>query len=849
MKNILLQDNLKKNNVRFYQQQLFDRTKPLKKAMCYLALLMFVCDIIETQLVFPKDLTDSDHNFTRYVKVFGYSASFLCYYISIFKIFESNKRSVFRIRYFFIFLSVLLFSMGQFFDSYYKYLVRIQADADDKWIYTIIRAKNDVWVILFMDILIPIWYLKLIVPTISWMSLIIAYLKGGFKNTYVIWVTFAFCTAYLTCIWGVKAYTSWKAFLTNSNSEAWNGVHKYILDKFPDPIAIIDSESTVLYSNLNFEALCENDVNKLSERVTNVKKAQATSQGNITINQETTTLRSKPEDTKTSPELPLTFSKLLEDIMDSIKQGTTKSDDYIVFDAKISSTNALATSQLRSYEIKIGPLLEHGKAILVLTDVTQRDLAISLQAANLYKDKLLATVSHDLRAPIMGSLIFIENSIQHNSVPDFIKEQNLIPAQKSCKFLLHLVNDILDFAQINAKKLRLSFENSSLIETIRNCHQLIEMQATKKGLSLVIELDYCLPDKFITDHNRLSQILINLLTNAIKFTLQGEIRISATALSRSLVEIKVSDTGIGIKPEDQSKLFQEFARIEYDQKDINTRGIGLGLVIANQFAKKLGLKEQKHGISFISTYGKGTTFSFVIENKIPQIRKGSKNSESFQKDKSVDISCILNISDKEEDFLCHKIDESESVRHSHRQPYVKNETLKLLSNINSEISSPAFEDKKRIRDKILIVDDNPLNVLAFESILNAYGIPNDSAYNGEQAILKVLHDDAVKDSEDLSTVLLQYTKNNSSPNHQFSNYKMILMDYEMPGMNGIEATKKLTVMMQNNEIKWIPIIGCSGHTEQEFIEECKKSGMAEVISKPPKREELIDIIEKYYGPV
>ena len=84
----------------------------------------------------------------------------------------------------------------------------------------------------------------------------------------------------------------------------------------------------------------------------------------------------------------------------------------------------------------------------------------------------------------------------------------------------------------------------------------------------------------MTDHNRLSQIIINLLTNAIKFTFKGEVKLSVNVFEEFLVEIKVSGIGIGIKEEDQSKLFQEFARINYDQNNVNPRGVGLGLVIA-----------------------------------------------------------------------------------------------------------------------------------------------------------------------------------------------------------------------------------------------------------------------------
>jgi len=284
----------------------------------------------------------------------------------------------------------------------------------------------------------------------------------------------------------------------------------------------------------------------------------------------------------------------------------------------------------------MGPLLGFGKAILILTDITQHNLAMSLEAANRYKDQLLATVSHDLRAPINGGVSLIENSIEHPEVPEFIKEQFLIPAQRSCKFLLHLVNDILDFSQINARKLRMCFEKQSLVETLKECYKLIEIQTKEKGIAFSLVLSPDLPTKFSTDHNRLSQIILNLLTNAIKFTSKGEVKLIAEAVSDSVVKIKVSDTGIGIKQEDLSKLFKNFTRINsVRQNSVNKRGVGLGLAIANKLAKILGAQTQRKGIQVSSVYGKGTDFWFFIESMKLETNTFKKfRDESFTKHKN-----------------------------------------------------------------------------------------------------------------------------------------------------------------------------------------------------------------------
>ena len=124
-----------------------------------------------------------------------------------------------------------------------------------------------------------------------------------------------------------------------------------------------------------------------------------------------------------------------------------------------------------------------------------------------------------------------------------------------------------------------------------------------------------IPDTWNTDHNRLTQIILNLLSNALKFTFKGGITLSASLNREGNLVIEVSDTGIGIKKEDQDKLFRKFAKIDLgDKMNENSTGVGLGLTIANMLARMLGPKST-NGIKFKTEYGKGTSFRFEIDNK------------------------------------------------------------------------------------------------------------------------------------------------------------------------------------------------------------------------------------------
>jgi len=136
----------------------------------------------------------------------------------------------------------------------------------------------------------------------------------------------------------------------------------------------------------------------------------------------------------------------------------------------------------KSIEIKISFIhhFNNEYIVVILRDMTQRDLLVTLEETNKYKDQLLASVSHELRAPLNGNINLIEGALNSPKTLDDVKENFLIPALHSGKFLLHIINDILDMSQIKEKKLRLVFEAKSLEETLRSAAQLIELQAKKK---------------------------------------------------------------------------------------------------------------------------------------------------------------------------------------------------------------------------------------------------------------------------------------------------------------------------------------------------------------------------------
>ncbi len=172
-------------------------------------------------------------------------------------------------------------------------------------------------------------------------------------------------------------------------------------------------------------------------------------------------------------------------------------------------------------------------------------------------------------------------------------------------------------SQIKAQKLRLVFQPENIKKTLINTIQLIELQAQKKGVVVLLEMEQGIPKNFCTDHVRLSQIVLNLLNNALKFTFEGVIKLIARPIEGlPWLKILVEDSGIGMSSDDMKKLFAgNFTHIDFQDRElINPAGVGLGLNIAYNLAELLGPKNHNE-IQVRSVPNQGSTFSFVIENK------------------------------------------------------------------------------------------------------------------------------------------------------------------------------------------------------------------------------------------
>ncbi|KAL4487127.1 hypothetical protein ABPG72_001579 [Tetrahymena utriculariae] len=292
----------------------------------------------------------------------------------------------------------------------------------------------------------------------------------------------------------------------------------------------------------------------------------------------------------------------------------------------LSKNNSIVYSMNQNQNIQNLKVVSHNIAIFYFIEVTDvyKEIQENINVNNTadkegYKDDLLATVTHDLKNPLNGMVQMLDLCEKEIVNQKDINEQNqlnlekikefLSIAQKNTQLLLFLVHDIQDFYQHSKRKLRLVSEQVKIDDLINELNSLFLPQVKLKGIELIFISKLC-NDYIQTDGFRLKQIMINLISNAIKYTSKGGVTVSFSNTNKQeLFKISISDTGSGIPDNVKNELFKLYQTFD-NKKGENPRGVGLGLVISQKLVQEMGPSKQQ--IQLTSEKDKGTTFSFVI---------------------------------------------------------------------------------------------------------------------------------------------------------------------------------------------------------------------------------------------
>ena len=231
-----------------------------------------------------------------------------------------------------------------------------------------------------------------------------------------------------------------------------------------------------------------------------------------------------------------------------------------------------------------------------------------LQELDKLKSQFLRVATHELRTPltvILGYNAMLAESLQDRLSPE--ENESLGESVAACKRLIRLVNSMLDINQIESGRMKMNFCFADVRQLVKGVVTLFQQEARNKGIHLGLEMPARLP-RVLMDAERIEQVLVNLIANALKFTVQGSIQVMVRPQpASSSIQIAVCDTGIGIAPEDQPKIFDEFAQIRFQMDKRQREGYGLGLAIVKRI-----VEAHEGRIAVSSSLGTGSTFSFSI---------------------------------------------------------------------------------------------------------------------------------------------------------------------------------------------------------------------------------------------
>ncbi len=426
---------------------------------------------------------------------------------------------------------------------------------------------------------------------------------------------------------------------------------------------------------------------------------------------------------------PLTIKHLNGDLIDVLYNASVYKDD------NGNVIGVFAAARDITDQKRIATELFDAKLFAERATSIAEEAKMKAENAVKAKQQFLSNMSHEIRTPMNAIIGFTKVMLKTDLT---LKQSEYLNAIKvSGNALIVLINDILDLAKVDAGKMTFEQMPFKMALSTSTMLHLFETKIQEKNLVLIKEYDDNIPDVLLGDPVRLHQIILNLVSNAVKFTTKGSIKVSIRLIDEDEekvnIEFAVSDTGMGISADKLDHIFDNFQQATSDTSRLYG-GTGLGLAIVKQLVEPQG-----GTIKVISELDEGTTFSFVL---------------SFQK-----------------------------------------------TNQEADSDSELVELDKEIKNiKVLVVEDIALNQLLMKTLLDDFGFDRDIASNGKIAIEKL----KIKD------------------------YDIILMDLQMPEMNGFEATTYIRDILNSK----IPIIALTADVTTVDLEKCKAVGMNDYIAKP-----------------
>lgn len=514
-------------------------------------------------------------------------------------------------------------------------------------------------------------------------------------------------------------------------------------------------------------------------------------------------------------------------------------------------------------------------------EMRQKKLAQEANDANEAKSDFLANMSHEIRTPMNGIMGMCEMTLNED-ISDAARE-NISGALLAANNLMGIINDLLDFSKITSGKMDIvesPYETASMLNDVIN---LVESRKKNRNLAFMVDLDAHLPSRLIGDELRIRQILVNLLTNAVKYTREGGVLFTVTFREESYginLHCSVRDSGIGIRKQDFHKIFTSFSQVD-TRKNRTVEGTGLGLPIARKLAEAMG-----GFIRVESDYGEGSEFTLIIPQEVDDarpmaaIQPGKKKKvlyylrldyydhpfqregyekvvshafeqlqasceycrtqeeleEKLQSGEDFDylmtskagyLSCeeMINRAAKNMEVLVFQHRTSRLVLPDNiRTVYMPFHAAALINVLNTD-HKPEMVMHKKGREKsfcapsakILIVDDNFINLKVAEGLLMPYGVMTDEAESGAEAI-EILKKDR--------------------------SFDLVFLDHMMPDMDGVETAAAIRAM-EGEYYSELPVVALTANTVSGVKDMFLSSGFQDYLAKPIELNQLEQVLKRW----